>query len=206
MTDQGTPQRQYFKDADGVVWINHPALGWHVYQDGAFNPSEFPPLNPVPFTPAPPATAPSPAKAPTQPPPQIYRRPSDTKKAPVDVTIAHAAYVGGMPGQRGPVNGNLIVRNGRIGIGIARTPKVAVVRLVQGTSLRIESATVAKSRAGKAIMFGVLAAAARSQQSAAFLTIDLANGAAATYEVKGMTAPELAARLRVPLATYGVRI
>ena len=64
---------------------------------------------------------------------------------------------------------------------------------------------IPKSRAGKALAFGVLALAAKNQQSVTYLTADLGT-TVVTYEIRGMTGPEVAAQLRGPLAEYGVRI
>jgi hypothetical protein len=150
---------------------------------------------------------PVPSLPPKSLPPAVPRiAEGNGKKGKVLVIIPNAKYLGGHGSEKHPVSGNLIVRDGRIGIGMGRTPRAARVVLVPGASIRVESAMIAKSRAGKALMFGVLALAAKNQQNAAYLTIDLANGLAATYQVAGISGPELAARLRGPLGVYGVRI
>jgi hypothetical protein len=103
----------------------------------------------------------------------------------------------------GRSKGNLIIKDGYIGIGTV-SPKKARVRLSSGGVVRFEGAMVKKSRKGKAAMFGVLALAARNQQNATYVSIPLTGGTAVTYEVKGIAAPRLAAKFRPELAKYGV--
>lgn len=122
------------------------------------------------------------------------------------VSIPRAAYLGGHSEQKAKFAGNLIIRDGVLGMGLVGKPRIAKVNLTPGASMRVDSAVIAKSRVGKAVAFGVLAAAAKSQESVGYLMIDLANGGVITYQVEGMTGPSLAATLRGPLATYGIRI
>jgi hypothetical protein len=156
-----------------------------------------------PERPPTPPTSSAPVPSPSSP---VSIRHRDLKREALAISLPGAAYLGGHPSQKHRIGGNLIVRAGVMGIGTARVPKVAKITLSPGLPVRVESAVVSKSRAGKVLAFGVLALAAQNQQNAAYLTAEMGNGVAVTYEVKGMTGPELAARLRGPLGHYGVRI
>ena len=76
--------------------------------------------------------------------------------------------LGGHPSQKRRADGNLIVRDGIMGIAImGRVPKLAKIILSAGLPMRVEWAIISKSRAGKVQAFGVVGLAARSQQNAA---------------------------------------
>jgi hypothetical protein len=158
--------------------------------------NERPPLAPTPSA----VASQRPSLAPS------LKQHGNMKQSPLAISLPGAVYLGGHPSQKRRATGNLIVRAGVLGIGVVRTPTVAKILLSPGLPVRVESAVVSKSRAGKALAFGVLALAAQNQQNAAYLTVEMGNGVAVTYEVKGMTGPELAARLRGPLGECGVRI
>lgn len=121
------------------------------------------------------------------------------------LTFPNAKYLGSIASAPREARGNLVVKDGKIGIGTL-SPKKGVVNLRAGATVKIESGVLKKSRAGKAVMFGVLAMGARNVQSATYLTIPLANGEAAVYEVSGIAGPALAAKLRPALAQYGVNV
>ena len=154
----------------------------------------------------PPSTSPLPSPvAPAPHPPTLVK--ASAKRGPVGISLPDAAYLGGHPCQKYRVDGYLIVRDGIMGIGIMRrVPRLAKIVLSPGLPMRVESAVISKSRGEKILAFGVVGLAGRDQQDAAYVTADMGGGLAVTYQVTGMTGPELAARLRGPLGAYEVRI
>ena len=152
----------------------------------------------------PPSTSPLPV-APAPHPPTLVK--ASGKSGPVGISLPDAAYLGGHPCQKCRVDGYLIVRDGIMGIGImGRVPRLAKIVLSPGLPMRVESAVISKSRGEKVLAFGVVGRSSRDQQDAAYVTADMGDGLAVTYQVTGMTGPELADRLRGPLGAYEVRI
>jgi hypothetical protein len=132
----------------------------------------------------------------------------DTEAAPQgrklkNVTLPKAFYLGGLPGTKAARNG-LVVTNDGFGIGVFSAKK-AVVRWDDMAGISFDSATARKSRAGKAVVFGVLAVAAKSSQSTAEITVNLKDGNVAIYELKGTSGPKVRAKLQPFLAAHEVR-
>ena len=118
------------------------------------------------------------------------------------LTIPRAtAHVGGRP----PVRGNLLVRDGVIGVGTLK-PRHGKVAIDAGAEIRVTGGIVAESGNGKFAAFSVLALGARNSQNAAYVSIRLTNGSKALYQVDGVAAPALAAKLRTELAPLGATV
>jgi hypothetical protein len=70
--------------------------------------------------------------------------------------------------------------------------------------ISFDSGTIKKSRAGKALMFGVFALAAKSTQNAAEITVQHKDGNVALYTVPGKTGLHVRARIQPFLVEHGV--
>lgn len=119
--------------------------------------------------------------------------------------IAYSAYLGGLADDGHTHPGYLIADDDAIGIGIgigSKQPKKAVIPIPRIAGLSIESETTARSRAGKAIAFGVFALAAKSTQTNAILTVHLQDGQQAIYRVGQRISPSTA---HAQLATWAAR-
>lgn len=193
MSDQASASSpySYFKDESGTIWLEHPTLSWCRYEGNEFHPSRVAPVAPVPYLP--PGVS---AQQPPKPSAPVAVAPAPSGQV---VHIPHAKMVG-----ESGARFNLVIKDGVIGLGV-RTPNASRIALSAGTAIRFETAIVKKSRKGKALAFGVLALAAKGQQNAALMTIGTSRGSM-TYEVAGLTGPELAAKLRGPLAALGIRV
>src|SRR5579863_9455131 len=110
------------------------------------------------------------------------------------VTFPHAKYLGGLPEDKGGYGGNLIVDAKGIGCGLTNK-KRGVVLWQDASGISYDSEQISKSRVGKAMLFGVLALAAKSTQSAATITVTLKDGGAAVYQVEGKPASAVRGRV-----------
>ena len=121
---------------------------------------------------------------------------------PEKAMLARSEYLGGLPGTK-KASGNLIFDTVAVGVGPLH-PKKGVVAWSDMAGISFDSATMKKSRAGKAVMFGVLALAAKSTQNAAEITIQLKDSNVALYTVAGMTGAQVRAKVQPFLMSNGV--
>jgi hypothetical protein len=119
------------------------------------------------------------------------------------VVFQKATYLGGLPGDKGGYSGNLIITHECIGMG-AVNPKKSPVRWDEMAGVSFDSATMKKSRASKAIMFGALALAAKKTQNAAEITVQRKDGNVALYTVPGNTGLQVRAKVQPFLVEHGV--
>jgi len=117
-------------------------------------------------------------------------------------TFTHAQYLGGLPGTKNGV-GNLIFAVDAVGVGTL-SPKKGVVAWADMAGISFDSTTMAKSRVGKALAFGVFALAAKSTQNGAEITILRKDGNAAMYMVTGKTGMQVRAKVQPFLIERGV--
>ncbi len=127
---------------------------------------------------------------------------SPSKKS-FKVTFQKAVYLGGLPGDKGGYKGNLIITDECIGMGVLQ-PKKSPIRWDEVAGISFDSATMKKSRAGKAIAFGVFALAAKNTQNAAEITIQRKDGNVALYSVAGKTGAQVRAKIQPLLVEHGV--
>jgi hypothetical protein len=83
-------------------------------------------------------------------------------------------------------------------------PNKSPIRWEEMAGISFDSATMKKSRAGKALMFGVFALAAKNTQNAAEITIQRTDGNVALYTVAGKTAVQVRAKIQPFLVEHGV--
>jgi hypothetical protein len=134
---------------------------------------------------------------------QLDQQTDPPSRKSVKVTFQKAVYLGGLPGDRGGYKGNLIVTDECIGMGVV-SPKKSPVRWDDMAGISFDSATMKKSRAGKAIAFGVFALAAKNTQNAAEITVQRKDGNVALYTVAGKTGAQVRAKIQPLLVEHGV--
>jgi hypothetical protein len=169
-------------------------LGWWLASDGKW----YPPQS---------ATPPAPTMPPVVPPtavqPVIDSRPPSKKDKHKKIMIQKVVYLGGLPGDRGGYSGNMIVTDECIGMG-SLNPKKSPVRWDEMAGISFDSATMKKSRKGKAVAFGVFALAAKSTQNGAEITILRKDGNAALYTVAGKTGAQVRAKIQPFMVEHNV--
>ncbi len=98
--------------------------------------------------------------------------------------LRKAHYLGGAPGDKGGFGGNLIVNDVGLGVG-AFHQKAGIVKTGDMAGIGFESGTASKSRAGKAMLVGVFALAAKYTQKDATITVTQKDGTVTLYSVTG---------------------
>lgn len=121
------------------------------------------------------------------------------------VTFHKAVYLGGLPGDKGGYKGNLFADDEAIGMGQFTGPKKSSVRWDEMTGISFDSGTAAKSRAGKALLVGVFALAAKNTQKDATITVTRNDGNVAIYQLTGTSGGAVRAKLQPFLVEHGVR-
>jgi hypothetical protein len=119
------------------------------------------------------------------------------------VMIQKVVYLGGLPGDKGGYSGNMIVTDECIGMG-SLNPKKSPVRWDEMAGISFDSATMKKSRKGKAVAFGVFALAAKSTQNGAEVAIQRKDGNVALYTVTGKTGVQVRAKIQPFMVEHGV--
>ena len=119
------------------------------------------------------------------------------------VIIQKAHYLGGLPGDKGGFGGNLMINDEGIGVG-AFKPKAGVVKWEEMAGMSFDSGTAAKSRAGKAMLVGVFALAAKNTQNEATITVSLKDGNTTLYQVTGKSGAAVRGKIQPFLVEKGV--
>jgi hypothetical protein len=119
------------------------------------------------------------------------------------VVFQKATYLGGLPGDRGGYSGNLTITDECIGMGVL-SPKKSPVRWEEMAGISFDSGTAAKSRAGKVLLVGIFALAAKNTQSEATVTVTRKDGNVAIYQVKGKSGPAVRGKVQPFLVEKGV--
>lgn len=119
-----------------------------------------------------------------------------------DVSFTHAKYLGGLPGTK-PSSGNLYVTKNSIGIGTLSAKK-GIVKWEDATSISFDSGSAHKSRAGKALLVGVFALAAKNTQNQATVTLTLKDGNVALYQINGVNGAVLRGKIQSLFSQAGV--
>jgi Protein of unknown function (DUF2510)/Short C-terminal domain len=120
------------------------------------------------------------------------------------VRFSNAQYLGGLPGTK-PTKASttLFITDDGVGHGNGWGPKNPIA-WDQISGVSFDTGTAKKSRAGKALAFGVFALAAKKTQDEAHLTVMLRDGNAALYRVVGKSGVAVRGRVQPFLAEYGV--
>jgi hypothetical protein len=112
------------------------------------------------------------------------------------VTFQKAVYLGGLPGDKGGYKGNLFASDEALGMGQFSGPKKSSVRWDDMAGISFDSGTAAKSRAGKALLVGVFALAAKKTQKEATVTVTRKDGNVAIYQITGVSGAEVRAKVQ----------
>src|ERR1039457_3510118 len=120
------------------------------------------------------------------------------------VTFRKVVYLGGLPGDKGGYKGNLFADDEALGMGQFTGPKKSSVRWDEMTGISFDSGTAAKSRAGKALLVGVFALAAKNTQKDATITVTRKDGNVAIYQVTGTSGGAVRAKLQPFMVEHGV--
>ena len=123
-------------------------------------------------------------------------------KAMKEVTFVKSRYLGGLPDTK-PYNGNLMVNDQCIGVGILK-PQRGDTKWEDMAGISFESGSMKKSRAGAALAVGVFALAARNTQDRADLTVSLKDGNVALYQIPGQSGAMVRGKIQPFLAAHGV--
>jgi hypothetical protein len=121
------------------------------------------------------------------------------------VTFRKAVYLGGLPGDKGGYSGNLFADDEALGMGQFSGPKKSSVRWDEMARISFDSGTASKSRAGKALLVGVFALAAKNTQKDATITVNRKDGNVAIYQLTGTSGGAVRAKLQPFLVEHGVR-
>jgi hypothetical protein len=124
------------------------------------------------------------------------------KRAKTVAGFPKAQYLGGLPGSKAS-GGNLLFNHEGVGVGVM-SPKKGFVPWGDAAGISFDSNTIKKSRAGKALAFGVFALGARNTQSAADITVVLKDGNAAMYQVPGVTGQRVRGKVNALLVEHGI--
>jgi hypothetical protein len=119
------------------------------------------------------------------------------------VAFPKAVYLGGLPGDKGGYKGNFVANDECLGMGVV-SPKKSPVRWNEMVGISFDSGSAAKSRAGKALLVGVFALAAKNTQREATVTVTRKDGNVAIYQVTGMSGGAVRAKLQPFLIEHGV--
>ena len=84
------------------------------------------------------------------------------------------------------------------------SPKKSPVRWDEMAGISFDSGTAAKSRAGKALLVGVFALAAKNTQREATITVTRKDGNVAIYQITGVSGGAVRAKLQPFLIEHGV--
>ena len=169
---------------DGELWTEHFAPG------SGPAPEVAPTADPV-------------ADEPTPEAPDSVRHHKE-RKSMKTVRFSNAQYLGGLPGSK-PTNVSVTLFIGDEGVGVGTfSPKKGVVSWDEMSGVSFDTGTAKKSRAGKALAFGVLALAAKNTQDEAHLTVTLKDGNAALYRVVGKSGLVVRGKVQPLLAAHGV--
>lgn len=112
------------------------------------------------------------------------------------VTFRNVTYLGGLPGDKGGYKGNLFADDDALGMGQFSGPKKSLVRWDDMAGISFDSGVAAKSRAGKALLVGVFALAAKNTQKDATVTVNRKDGNVAIYQITGTSGGAVRAKLQ----------
>jgi hypothetical protein len=135
---------------------------------------------------------------------QEFVRHHKERKAMKTVRFSNAQYLGGLPDTK-PTAASVTLFIGDDGVGVGTFgPKKGVVFWGEMSGVSFDTGTAKKSRAGKAVAFGVLALAAKKTQDEAHLTVTLKDGNAALYRVVGKSGVAVRGKVQPFLAAHDV--
>ena len=118
--------------------------------------------------------------------------------------ISYANYLGGLESSPKKKIGNFVINETQMGMstfGKNFNPEI-LLSAIEGVSFDSES--VAKSRAGKALLFGILALAAKSSKSVGQMTVHLKDGQIAAFQFDKLSGLEAKAKIMAKLSAIGI--
>ena len=118
--------------------------------------------------------------------------------------ISYAHYLGGLTDSTKKKTGNFAIGDSHLGISLTGNKYNPEILLSEIEGVSFDSETVAKSRAGKAIVFGLLALAAKSSKSIGQMTVHLKNGQIAAFQFDKMSGLEVKAKIMGRLSPLGI--
>ena len=120
------------------------------------------------------------------------------------MSIARAAYLGGLPERTREARGNLVLDDVRIGIGTLN-PKKAVVRWSECAGVTVSGGQVAKNKVGAEIAFGVLGGlGAKGAKNQAVVSVRRTDGTTAYFQVDKASPQKVRAKIAPVLHSVGV--
>lgn len=120
------------------------------------------------------------------------------------VKLTKVAYLGGLPSETGSDRASILfVSSTGIGWGNFK-PSKGIVNWSDVRGVSFDSGTMAKSRVGKALVFGILALAAKGTQSDTHLSVFLHDGNVVVYHAVGTPGPALRSKVQPFLTAAGV--
>lgn len=127
-----------------------------------------------------------------------------SRRRTVKVSIARAAYLGGLPERTREARGNLVLDDVRIGIGTLN-PKKAVVRWSECAGVTVSGGQVAKNKVGAEIAFGVLGGlGAKGAKNQAVVSVRRTDGTTAYFQVDKASPQKVRAKIAPVLHSVGV--
>ena len=120
------------------------------------------------------------------------------------LTISYTHYLGGLGESPKKKSGNLVIDETRLGMTVLGKNFNPEVFLSDIEGVSFNSETLAKSRVGKALVFGVFALAAKSSKSVGQMTVHLKDGQIAAFEFEKLKALEVKAKIMGKLSSLGI--
>ena len=120
------------------------------------------------------------------------------------LTISHANYLGGLSEFPKKKIGNFVINDTHLGMSLLGNKFNPGIALSEIKGVSFDSETTAKSRAGKALAFGVLALAAKSTKSVGQLTVHLKDGQIGAFEFDKLNGLETKAKVMGKLSQFQI--
>lgn len=120
------------------------------------------------------------------------------------LTISYTQYLGGLAESPKKKSSNLVIDDTRLGMTVLGKKFNPEVFLSDIEGVSFDSETLAKSRVGKALVFGVFALAAKSTKSVGQMTVHLKDGQIAAFEFEKLKALEVKAKIMGKLSPLGI--
>ena len=125
-------------------------------------------------------------------------------KADKPLTISWTDYLGGLGDSPKKKSGNFMIVETRLGMSVLGKKFNPEIFFSEIEGVSFDSETLAKSRVGKALVFGVFALAAKSTKSVGQMTVHLKDGQIAAFEFEHLKSLELKAKVMGKLSPLGI--
>ena len=118
--------------------------------------------------------------------------------------ITYTKYLGGLEKSEKKSIGNFVINDTQLGMSTFGKKFDPEILLLDIEGVSFDSETLAKSRVGKALLFGVFALAAKSSKSVGQMTVHLRNGQIAIFEFQKLKGSEVKAKVMGKLSPQGI--